>query len=224
MKEPMPQMNKSPEIESKQGGEERELSYEAAKRKINVLFDSYETGQERIDDLIEQIGNFDFLDNRNQLKTELERCADIKWKKEFIERVFAIIKPIIDLSLDRPELFPEGGSSKEFVRINELISYERKGNICYIHIIPEGKVEQGLSEFMSGMKNLAKVVDGDRNIETIEATSWIVAKHPRLLEKFGFTVDGEISKEVRAVHFPGDKSMISKAHISRNDFLKKYLA
>lgn len=119
-----------------------------AKTKISVLFDSYKNGQERTTDLNKQIDRFDFLENKDIIKTELEKCIAIETRKEFVEQVMIIIKPFIDLKIKKLEL----------------------------------------------------------------------------LEKFGFIVDGEISEEIRQAHFFGDNSNISRAHISRNDFLEKYLA
>lgn len=195
------------------------------KTKVGVLFDSYETGQERINDLKEQIDNLDFLENKEIMKMELEKCVAIKTKKEFVERVMIIIKPFIDLRTERPELFVrEAGNDREFININDLLSYEISGNLIHIHVVPEEKVDRGLHKFRECLQNLAKIVNENKDIEIIEATSWIVAKHPKLLEKFGFSVDGEVSEKFRRTYFPGDKSKIFRAHMSRNDFLEKYLA
>lgn len=192
--------------------------------KIGVLFDSYETGQERINDLNEQIDRLDFLENKEIMKKELEKCVVLKTKKDFVEQVAAIIKPFIDLKIENPELFVrEPGNDRKFIEINKLLSYEISGNLIRIHVVPEEKADRGLHKFKEGLQDLARLVDENKEIEIIEATSWIVAKHPKLLEKLGFIVDGEVSEEIRREHFSGDKGKISQAHMLRNDFLEKYL-
>jgi len=202
----------------------REHIIAIAKTKIGVLFDSYNTGQERIDDLKEQIDRLDFLENKEIMKTELEKCINIKTRKEFKDQVVKIIKPFIDLKIERPEIFVrEAGTSQEFVKLNELLSYEIKSDSIHIHMLPEEKVENLAIKFKAGLQKLAEILNENQNIETIQATSWIIAKHPKFIERFGFVIDSEINEEIRREHFSGDKSKISQAHMLRNDFLEKYL-
>lgn len=222
MIEQIPQINSGQKVESES---EKERVFETARTKINVIFDSHETGEQRVDDLKSQIDETTFLENKEAMKKELEMCIGINTKKEFIDAAFKIIKPIVDLRLERPELFVrEGGPSREFFRINELLSYEINRNTLYIHVIPEEKVKHFLIKLREGLQKLAGIVDGNTDIEVIEGESWIVAKHLDLIEKLGFIIDGEINEEDRETHYPGEKGRIFKAHISRDDFLKKYLS
>jgi hypothetical protein len=223
MKEQIPQPNSSKDVENEQE-KEREQLYDSAKMKINALFYSHENGRESVDALKAEIDKAEFLENKDAIKMELEKCADIKTKKEFIESVFKILKPVIDLKIEKPEIFiGEGEASQEFVKINELLSYVIVGNIIDIHMLPEEKVENLPLKFKEGLQKLAEIVDKNKDIETIEARSWINAEHPNFMKRFGFTIDGEISEEIRLKYFPREKRKISDAHMSRNDFLKRYL-
>jgi len=192
--------------------------------KTGALFDSYGTGRERIDNLKEEIDRLDFLENKEVMKAELEKCINIKIKKEFVDKVVTIIMPFIELTLEKPDLFMrEARADQEFVKLNELLSYEIKSNSILIHMVPEEKVENFAIKFKAGLQKLAEILNENKNIETKQATSWIIAKHPKLIERFGFVIDGEINEEIRKEHFSGDKSKISQAHMLRNDFLEKYL-
>ena len=157
----------------------------------------------------------------------LDECAKIGNKNEFVEAVIEIIKPFVELALEKPELFvPAEGRDREFIKINELLSYgvSASGNQIHIHIVPDEAIRNGFSRLINeGLRELAKVVKENEQIKSINGTSWIIAKQPRILEKLGFTLDGEISEEVRAKHFPGEKMEIHEAHMSREDFLDKYL-
>jgi hypothetical protein len=50
-----------------------------------------------------------------------------------------------------------------------------------------------------------------------------VASNPGLLEKLGFEIEGPIDEETRKKHFADDPRPISKAVISREKLLEKYL-
>lgn len=203
----------------------KERLYETARTKINVLFDSHGTGRERVDALRSEIDAAEFLENKEAMKIELETCIDIKTKKEFIDAVFRIIKPIVDLRLEKPELFVrENEITREFMRLNEVLSYEIRGNTIDVHMLPEERAEHFLTKSKAGLQKLAKIVDENKNIDTIEITSWIIAEHPELIERFGFVIDGEISEAIRKTDFSEEERKIFKAHVARNDFLKKYLS
>ena len=113
--------------------------------------------------------------------------------------------------------------NREFTAINELLSYGKDEDLIHIHVVPDQKVENFMTSFRSGMERLAEMIDADKSIKEVTATSWIVAKHPKILERAGFVVDGEIEEVMRKAHFAGEKRTVWKAHISRKDLLKKYL-
>jgi len=143
----------------------------------------------------------------------------------------AALKPVTALKMNDPENFEKivtagiPTEKDEFVPLNEILSYGRGKDYVHIHLLPPGKV--GLAALvkgsLDGLRELARIVREDETIKEITATSWIVAEHPKLLERMGFIMQGEIDEEMRDRHFRGDKRRISKATISREEFLRRYL-
>ena len=74
-----------------------------------------------------------------------------------------------------------------------------------------------------GLEELAKTVKENQAVKRVEAISWIVADHPKILEKLGFTVVGEIDEEMRRKYYADDNRPIGRATVSREDFLRRYL-
>lgn len=204
----------------------REELYRKARVKLGMIFGFHENGEDRARQLKEDFAKYaEFLENGEALMASLETCARIENKKEFVETVLEMTKPFVELALERPELFaPAEGQSREFIKINDLLSYGigHQGDLIHIHVVPDAEVRAGISKLKEGFQELAKIVKENERIETIRATSWIVAKHPKILEKLGFILDGEISKEMREKYFPGEKMAIHGAHMDRKDFLEKY--
>jgi hypothetical protein len=60
------------------------------------------------------------------------------------------------------------------------------------------------------------------NVKEITATSWIVAKNPRLMKRLGFTVDDLTSEEARPNDIDNPDKEVGRAHISVEDFLKQH--
>ena len=109
--------------------------------------------------------------------------------------------------------------------LNEVMYYGGRDNYVHIHLAQAKDV--GVSKLralvLDGLQKLAEQIKGNEQVQDIEATSWIVAKNPKLMEKLGFTVEGEVDEEFRRQHFSGDERKISRATIKREEFLKRYL-
>lgn len=62
-----------------------------------------------------------------------------------------------------------------------------------IHIAKiEGSTKDKLSKFKDGLRKLAELLENDERflkVLFIGASSWITAEHPKVLERFGFSVD-----------------------------------
>lgn len=128
--------------------------------------------------------------------------------------------------------------------LNDMVavSYENP-EVVLLHIEPVGG-EAGLAKlglFRDGLERLAKLLVTDPRlsaVKTIGALSWIVSEHPRILERFGFSigplsniVDGEvIERKYNAIkkYFPTfvpreyQKAELGFASVSRDDFLRRY--
>lgn len=129
-----------------------------------------------------------------------------------------------DLEAAKRVAFVEQGG---FTPLNEILSYGTRGNEIHIHLAPAKTQSMGtnLTLVKEGLKELAERIKTDptlRDIEEITASSWIVASHPHMMEKLGFTMGGVISEEIRRDHFPGDQRDIAECSMSREDVLRIY--
>lgn len=193
------------------GLEEREKMYEVAKRSLGAIFKTNPDSESRIGPIEEEVKRMSsYIKDSERILAGLDECAAIKDRKEFVEKVFEVIKPMIDLKISNPQVFLiEGEEEREFIEINEVLSYEKKGSgAIEMHLIPKEVHRDIYKRLTDGLRRLAKIINQDKNIEIIEAESWIVTRHPKIVQKFGLTID-----DIRA----------GKAHISREDFLKNYL-
>jgi hypothetical protein len=201
----------------------REKEYEMAKVKTGVLFKSYATGKERVKFMKESVEELaKIYDIKDTMSAELDLCANIQDKREFIERVFNITKPLIDLIFEKPELLEmdlseesEEKDKYERILINELLVCDIEKNIIEIHIRPKEKLNDTLVKFKEGLEKVAEIINSHEEIELVKVQSWIIARHPRIAEKFGFVLGEEVKLETGEV--------VRNGHMSREDFLKRYL-
>ena len=212
----------------------KEKAYQEVKNRLGFVFDQFNSGQERIDNVKSKISvisrYFLTAEQQKNVELELEKCFEIQNKQKFIDNVFKIIKPIISLKFEKPEEFDEirrddFKKRTGFVEVNKLLSYEINNEILHIHIPPNEStsLQEKYSLFIKGMKELAKIVDNNKSITKIVGISWIIAKHPKILKRCGFTVDGPIDAEIKRRDFGNDEVDVWGAHMSREEFLKKYL-
>jgi hypothetical protein len=205
--------------------EEKEKKYRTSKIHIAYWCKGCKTNAEALDRIkIELRHDIPEKELAEKAISELEKCKDIEDRKEFREAIFEVLKPIVDLRIEKPELFEQEENQKKevLVRVNELLSYGISGDNIHIHAIPNDKVENALSKFSEGLQELAGVVEKHPEIKVIRATSWIVAQYPKIIERFGFTLDGEINEEIREKHFENEQRKIWMAHMTREDFLHRY--
>jgi len=103
------------------------------------------------------------------------------------------------------------------------ISYGIDDEILHIHLpdaddLIKGKLRRFLfDEITSDFNNLAKIVDNNKQINKVTASSWLVASKSNILEHFGFTIDNEYDSLVER----GRNSKYSS--ITRDKFLERYL-
>ncbi len=228
--EPRPQAN---EIE--------EVMREKIERDLEKIFDSVQNGEDRVEKLMwkfESVLKPDVLSREVITEDEVQKilggfqeCSKIEDRNEFIERIIFLIKPLTDLAKNNPQEFEaarrkafakEGG----FIPLNEILSYgiENNGTV-HIHLAPAQTLDnqEKMNLLIDGFKKLAEVVKNNEEITNISATSWIVAKAPKTMQKFGFRVTGEISDEMKEKHFTDEDRPVHKAVMTREEFLAKYL-
>lgn len=203
---------------------EKELLREISKGRWGIIFDSIQDGEERIGAIKKGFGEIlENLKEKNEIEEGLGECVDIKDRNEFIRKVSEILKPAIELALE--DYIKNNVGDKKRRLLSEVLSYTVEGDIIRIHIFSGKKEFSLVQKTLEGLKKLAEIVDKNPNIKTIEAISWIVSKHPKLIEKrMGFTIGGDVNSEYIVEHFEGENREIKKAYISRDDFLNKYLS
>ena len=213
--------------------EDREIA--EAKRNIGAFFDKHEDGQKIVKDILSKIEPFlrsDLIDG-DKVRQSLKGCSTIKDREEFIEKVLSALGPISDLKKNNPgafeeierKAFIEGVEARGFKKINEILSYGVSEDFVHIHLAPARQFGiSGLKKMtQEGLEELAKTVKENQAVKRVEAISWIVADHPKILEKLGFTVVGEIDEEMRRKYYADDNRPIGRATVSREDFLRRYL-
>lgn len=180
-------------------------------------------------DLLDKVERNNIIAALENIKSE-DRESFVGKALKIIEPVFRFSEEEIDRSNDRlkkksAEAVHYSFTQGNFEKINDalLYNYDTPNSIS-IHLAPIFKHERptyrrSIQEygkiFEDGLRELAVLVDQDKNIKEITATSHIVTKNPKLVAKMGFTVSDE--------SFEGRGRKWTKAFISREDFLKKYL-
>lgn len=197
---------KLPEI-----SQERMKLNEQTKRGIDSLFKSYESGEERISTMIKHFNDIDilkYIENSEEMLSRLQACASIQDRVEFVNAVFDAVQPEIELRMKKPELFIFEEDEGQHIDINGLLSYELSGeDFINVHLLPDERSSEVMTKFNEGMSKLAEMVNSHEDIKLVKAGSlWIIKKHPKLVEKVGFTIIGE-----------------NEAYMTREVLLEKYL-
>lgn len=212
--------------------EKEDKEIEGAKKRFEDIFDSHEDGAKRVEDIlsiIRPILESGLVDSEKIIQS-LKQCSDIKNKEEFIAKTASALEPIADLresnSIDleklKRKIFIE---QTKFIKLNEILSYGKSGDSIHIHLAPAKDIS--ISEMMrfvkDGLEKLARTVETNKEIKTITATSWIVARYPGVMKRLGFTTKGKIDNKMRQKYFKYDKREIHGAVMTREEFLNKYL-
>ncbi|MBI4114431.1 MAG: hypothetical protein HY445_01160 [Candidatus Niyogibacteria bacterium] len=114
-----------------------------------------------------------------------------------------------------------------FIPLNEILSYGIYRNEAHIHLAPARTkpVRETTELIKQGLSELARKITSDkelRDIDLITATSWIVAKHPKTMERLGFTTEGPITDEMKREHFADETRDVSKCYMSKEELLRLY--
>lgn len=228
----------SPEIEPQKNLEKEKEFRKRAEKSLGEIFDRNENGRERIEEILLEIEPYlkSNLVNEDEIRRSLDGCFDIGVREQFIEEVMVVLKPIFDLREDNPRAFntirrkvEREKFNRKFTEVNEVLSYGVGDGELHIHLPPSENLideiggRKALELFEDGLKDLAKIVKENEAINKITATSWIIAEHPKLVERLGFMIEGEIDDATREKHFKDEKRRVDRASITREAFLEKYL-
>lgn len=124
----------------------------------------------------------------------------------------------------RARFFAKGN----FVPLSEILSFGHDERVAHIHLAPARTMgpKEMLTSVISGLRELARRLNEDeslRDIERVTATSALVAEHSSLMERLGFSYTGLIDDETRQKYFSDETRPVGSCHMSREDFLKRYL-
>ncbi len=208
---------------------------EDARRKLGRIFDEREELEGKIDDLVfklELYQSHGLSFDKGTIIRGLQESIDIKDKDTFIKHLLNVLGPIMTLKLEEPEVFESVEREAQlresgYIKLSEVLRLELEGNEARLHLVAATELIKGAGigtfkrEIEDGLLELSEIVKNNGDIEQIVATSWITAKNPRLLEKLGFTIVGEISNEERA-HYEDEERPIARAIMTRKDFLVRY--
>jgi hypothetical protein len=208
---------------------------------LGRLYDNREKElNNRIDDFISKLESLQkngVAFDKEGIINGLRESADIKDREVFISHLIKILEPIIIIQATQPKVIEQVQrentiNGPDNLKLSEVLYMSINGQNekeAEIHLAPATELikQDGIGNFRkeveNGLKKLAEIIKTNDNIEKITATSWIVAKNPSLLERLGFTVIGEISKEEREQeNYRDEKRPIAKAFMKREDFLFKY--
>jgi len=165
----------------------------------------------------------------DEIKAGLEASSMITDEAEYVKKCSACLQPLLDWKKEDPRSFESKlrenvAEASGFIPLNETLTYGRYKDCIHIHVSPSEtlRLSEKLVLIKDGFRKLRDILLADESIKEISATSWIVASNPGILEKLGFTIDGEIPKEMKDEHFENETRPVFNAHITRDEFIDKY--
>ncbi len=224
-------------LESPKIKEKAETIEQRMQRLLRQCFNENQDSKLRHKDLLKRLQFFltvednPYLDTNtiNEIDSNLERICLIDNEEEFLNNAMVSLQPLFDWQHAEPVSFESSlrkgiNAMTGFIPLNEMLTYEQKKTEIHIHLSPSETLSLGnkLTLLRDGFKKLAEILKDNSSIEQVRATSWLVAAHPGLLEKLGFTVEGEISPEMKKENFSHDDRPVASAFINREDLLRIY--
>ncbi len=199
-----------------------------AKKNIASLFETVEPSKRR-ENILMRLSNYSWLTDMDLIQAGkvLEGVEQIDDLDTFTETVLEAYAPVIS----RIEADPAGfqreqqdeALSDKNERLNDLLHYHLdEDKNMHLHVFPNMLTDrpEQLRLLREGLRLAAEQLKAVDEVGMVYATSWIVAKNPALLEKLGFTIEGEIDEAERRSLFSGEDRPIARASISREDFIR----
>lgn len=226
-------IEKFPQTEPKKEG----LVEQKLRKFFSERFNEDSNPDKRFDNILNALQLFFKVDDKNEIseaeilemKDNVKRVCYLEDEQQFIASGLAALQPLLDWKNNNPKTFEARLRENQVAYLkynvlNEMMTYDVHRKKINLHISPSEtlSISEKISLVKDGLRRLAEVLKENEQIESVVATSWIVAANPGILEKLGFFVDGEISAEARANWRSVDDRPIASAHISRDDFLKRY--
>jgi len=186
---------------------------------VEGLFDGENDPKKRFQGIQEMAGKrWDFIAKEHpQILEDIEKSCSLQDKNEFIDSIMSILSPVLEDKDFIEQYFRENN----FLPLNEILEYGISGPVAHIHLSQDAKI--GLRGFEEGLNILADIVEQHEEIQMITASSDLITGHESLVRKFGFHIDGLISKEDHKKYFP-DKPIdtVTMSHMERQEFLARH--
>lgn len=192
-------------------------------RGFGAIYDQSETNEERVANLRQRLEHFTAIgqiaDAREQIETDLQRCLEAPDRESFIALVTAAVQPITDYRCDHYAEFQQRMREEflehnQFLPLNEVLSYgEGPPGTIHIHLAPAEDIQNLLTQVKDGLVRLAALFKEHPEWQAVNAKSWIIEQHPRIIERLGFTLDPPRENS--------DQSTGS-ATMTRDDLLQRY--
>lgn len=227
------------ELEKAISSEIKKIGIESMEKLVENFIDELPDNKQKIDslnkilskslsdDILTKIESGVIL---KKIKDKLEDSIKIESGAEFIKEVKDALRPISIAMSNHPEEFSSFkrrlfNESHNFIPVNEVFSYRIDGGDLHVHMAPSEDISavSKVRFIKDGLEKLSEIIKSNKKIDKLSATSWIVASNPQLLEKLGFKNEGPIDEETRKRDFSGETDPISRATISRSEFLSRYL-
>lgn len=191
-----------------------------ARQKFAYALEQTSSPEECIQSIInENLEVIGAIENSEAIKSALRECIQFTDKQLFADAVFEVLKPVLDMQFAKIAEEPINHPDQRVV-VNESLSYDIHGDSLKIHVFTGGL--GSLTRYIDGLSTVAEALEQHPEVTTVDAISWIVVKHPDILErKLGFTVQREVDGKPTARTV--DNEEIGYAFMTREDFLSKYL-
>ncbi|MFA6476468.1 MAG: hypothetical protein WCV68_03600 [Candidatus Paceibacterota bacterium] len=202
---------------------------------VGKVFDHGENEKERQDGInkfiLKILPLLELIPDRDAvIRSLLTDCAGMEEREVFVEKVMSILEPLFKFKEKEPLIYEEA-RRKIFLEdaratsLNDFLAYSIEGQEVSLHlpharefIKTYGLVTYG-EEITKALVLLANIISQNKDITGVVGTSWIIARNPKLLELFGFTVEhGQLPDQ----DSPMGMRPVSFAFMSREDFLNKY--
>jgi hypothetical protein len=215
----------------------KQTEQEKFKEEIGDFFDAYKSGEERFNAFLSAgVGIFirKGVFDKEKIIQELRECSEIFDRDEFIKKTFVVFEPILETKKKNPRLIEEIQTEAlleegNLLKLNDLLLYGVYEDRIHLHLAPSKELlrkigkENYLKLITEGLKELAKIVEKNKIIKKITATSLVVTNNPKRISELGFVIKGRISEERRSEHWEWDEGDISEAEMPREELLKRYL-
>jgi hypothetical protein len=164
-----------------------------------------------------------------EISDQLDEALLITDEQEQINQITKILSPLFLFKKQNLGLFERIRTQSRlekggYVPVNEVIYYGIHTDDLHIHLADASDfgVKKKIRLMKDGLRKIAQDLAEHPEVKKISATAWIVASNPGLMERLGFDVQGEISDKLKEAYFKDEQRPVSRAVMSREEFLKKY--